>query len=60
MIVISDQKNPTLYFGNLSKYAAKIKEKKSSIVFLGETFAFGIIGDKTAVDFAALEAVLKK
>jgi hypothetical protein len=60
VIIISDQKNPTLYFGNLAKYAAKIKDKKSSIVFLGETFAFGLIGDKALVDFAALEAILKK
>lgn len=49
-----------MYFGNLSKYAAKIKAKKSSIVFLGETFAFGLIGDKETVDFKGMEAVFKK
>lgn len=60
VVIISDQKNPTLYFGNLSKYAAKIKAKKSAVVFLGETFVFGLIGDKSVVNFGAIEGLLKK
>jgi hypothetical protein len=42
IVIRSDHKNPTLYFGNLSKYALKLKNKNSSIVFVGNSFVFGI------------------
>lgn len=59
VIVRSEHKNPTLYFGNLSKHAIKLKESGSSIVFLGDTFVFGLLTDKSHLDFGEFKEMVK-
>lgn len=51
MVVKSEHKNPTLYFGNLSKYAPILKEKASSVVFVGSSFVFGLVTQEQHLPF---------
>lgn len=55
VVIHSDHKNPTLYFGNLSKHAVNLKKANSSIVFIGDTFVFGLLTDNSHLDFAAFK-----
>lgn len=57
----SDAAAPTFYFSFVPQYAAKLKEMGRGVVFLGETFVFGLIGDKPNADLLkALEGTCKQ
>ncbi len=49
-LVMSDQADPTLYFSNLSSFAPQLKDSKRGIVFLGDKFVIGLLGDPTVFD----------
>lgn len=42
----SDEPQATMYFGFVPQYAADIKEKTRGVVFIGESYIFGMVGVK--------------
>ncbi len=57
--VRSDQDAPTIYFTLLGQFAAPMKEKGKGIVFLGENFCLGLMGNKTLFDYKIIEEICK-
>ena len=58
-LVPSDQPSPTLYFSFLKNYSEMLKQSQKGIVFLGETFIYGMLGDPTALDLSALKSFVE-
>jgi alanyl-tRNA synthetase len=57
----SDAAAPTFYFSFVPSYAAKLKETGRGVIFIGETFVFGLVGHNNNADMLkALEAECKK
>ena len=50
--------NPTLYFSFLTHHAAALKEKGKGIVYVGNTFFFGVVGKENAFDITELKEIL--
>jgi hypothetical protein len=48
----TDETNPRLFISTLPNFAEKLRETKKGVVFIGETFFYGILGNPTAYDFA--------
>ena len=59
-LVESDHDDPTLYFSHLNQYASQLKSANKGILFLGETFVFGLFGSKDMVNVKDLEEKLKE
>jgi len=59
-LFMTDEKDPTLYFSNLEPYAAKLKDAKKGIIFLGDNFIIGILGDPKAFDPKTLNQFILK
>jgi len=43
-LILSDEKNATLYFSHLAKFASEIHSKKKGVIFVGNNFIFGLLG----------------
>jgi len=41
----SDQSNPTLFISSMPQFAAELKTQGKTCVFLGKTFAYGLVGN---------------
>ena len=48
--VRSEQPTATLYFSFMPSYAAKLKEAGAGVIFFGESFVFGLIGNNKSAD----------
>ncbi|OMJ66344.1 hypothetical protein SteCoe_36834 [Stentor coeruleus] len=59
-IVNSDQITPTLYFSILKEHAQDMKKAGKGVVFVGEKFLYGLLGDKRVLDFDGFLEVLKR
>ena len=55
VVVRSDESSPTMYISNLPNYAQQLHEGKKGVIFVGETFLYGILGDPTIFDVSKLE-----
>ena len=60
LVVKSGEATPTLYIANMPQYAEKLQKAAKGVVFVGEGFAYGLLGDGQALDAAALDAELKQ
>lgn len=49
VMLSSKEKNPRIFFSFLASYAQDIKEKKKGVIYIGENFLFGIIGEDKAL-----------
>jgi alanyl-tRNA synthetase len=54
-LIRTDQANPTLFIGNCPKAALDLQKAKKGIVYVGATFMYGLLGDKSLFDPKALE-----
>jgi len=59
VIFKSDESEATLYFSFLGACAFDLKERNKSIIYVGETFLYAILGDSKALDLEKLKAELK-
>ncbi len=59
-LIRSDQPNPTIYFSFLPQFAEELKAKEKSVLFLGSSFAFGILGNPASLNLDALETLCKE
>jgi hypothetical protein len=46
------------FISTVPNFAAKLKAARKGIVFVGDTFLFGLLGDTTTFDVKALDAFL--
>lgn len=59
--VKSDAAAPTLYFSQLPRYAATLKEQNKGIIFIGANYVLGLIGNSESQDMiTAVEALCKE
>ena len=56
----SDEPNATIYFSFLGASALDLKEKGKSLIFVGESFIYGILGNPKVLDLEKLKALLKE
>jgi alanyl-tRNA synthetase len=54
IVVASDAASPTMCISGLPVFAKGFAEKKKGIVYVGETWMYGLLGDTTAYDTAPL------
>ena len=60
LVVRSSESTPTLYIANMPQYAEKMKKAAKGVVFVGEGFAYGLLGDGTALQASAIDTQLKQ
>jgi hypothetical protein len=60
VLIESDQQNPTLYFSFLKEHADSLKKAGKGVVFVGENFVYGLLGNPGAVNLEAFGNVLKE
>jgi len=59
--VKSDAAAPTLYFSQLPKYAASLKEQNKGLIFIGSNFVLGLIGNAESQEIVStVEALCKE
>lgn len=58
--VKTDFDSPTLFFSYIPQYAQELQQKGKGVIFLGETFAWGLIGKSGQFDITALEQACKE
>lgn len=58
LVITSEHSDPTVYFSNMGQYASAMKEKRKGVVFIGESFIFGLVGNKEYVDIESLKEKL--
>jgi len=58
--VLSDKKDPSIYFSNMDAFAPELSKHKKGIIFYNERFIYGLIGDKTLVNDVELKQVLEE
>lgn len=46
----SEEKNATVYFSFLATYAKNLKERNKGVVYVGEKFIYGILGNSKQID----------
>jgi len=49
-VIITEKNEPTLYFSNLAKYAENLQKLQKGIIFVGENFVIGLLGNKQILD----------
>ena len=57
--VTTDQENPTIYFSYLPPHAQALKDHGKAVIFIGETFIFGLLGNPGLLDVQALLPFLR-
>ena len=50
----SEEKNATIYFSFLANYAKGLKDGGKGVVYVGEKFIYGILGDAKQIDLEAV------
>ena len=58
LVVRSAEPTPTLYIANMPQYAERMKKAGKGVVFVGEGFAYGLLGDGAALDANTLQSEL--
>ena len=56
----SEEKNATIYFSFLANYAKGLKDGGKGVVYVGEKFIYGILGDAKEIDLEAVQNYLEK
>jgi len=51
----TEEPNPTLFISNLPQFANRLKEKKKSVVVVGSSFFYALLGEVEAIDQQKLE-----
>ena len=54
----TDESNVRLLISILPNFAEKLRENKKGVVFIGETFLYGILGDPSSYDFISLQPIM--
>lgn len=52
-LIKSDEATATLYISNMSDYVQQLKDQGKTIIFVGESFAYGIVGNPAMFDVEA-------
>lgn len=58
--VLSDKKDPSIYFSNMDSFAPELSKHKKGIIFYNERFVYGLIGDKTLLNEAEFKHLLEE
>ena len=58
VVIESEHGDPTLYFSHMSQYASGLKEAGKGVIFIGDSFIFGLLGDKDMVNLEELQELL--
>jgi hypothetical protein len=58
IIYYSNEPNATLFIGNMPAYAAKIKELGKNVIYVGDSFMYGLLGNSALLPAAELETYL--
>lgn len=58
--VLSDKKDPSIYFSSMDAFAPELAKNKKGIIFYNERFVYGLIGDKTLINDAELKQMLEE
>jgi len=56
----SDDSNPSLPIREVPQFAARLKSAKKGVVFLGESWLYGLLGDPSLFDLQKLEAAISR
>ena len=56
----SEEKNATIYFSFLANYAKGLKDGGKGVVYVGEKFIYGILGDAKEIDLEAVQNYFEK
>jgi alanyl-tRNA synthetase len=59
-VVRTDVDGCTMYISALPAFAARLKAAGKSVVFVGDSFLYGLLGDAAALDVKALDAQVKQ
>lgn len=59
-VVRSDSDTATMYISNLPPFASRLKAAGKGIVFVGDSFICGLLGDAAALDAKALDTLIKQ
>ena len=57
-VILSQEKNATIYFNFFGAYAQQLQTAKKGLVFVGKTFIHGIIGEKNALNGKELSDIV--
>jgi len=57
-VIRSESDNPTIYIGQMPNFAVQLKESKKGVLFLGDNFLYGLLGDAALFDVKKIEAAL--
>lgn len=58
--ILSDKKDPSIYFSYMDGYAPELAKHKKGIIFYNDKFVYGLIGDKTIFNDAEFKQVLEE
>ena len=59
LLVRSSEPTSTLYISNMPQHAQRLHESGKGVVFVGDGFVYGLLGDGAALDVADVEAALR-
>jgi alanyl-tRNA synthetase len=59
-VYTSNEPNATLFISNMPSYAAKLKEQGKGVIFIGDTFVYGLLGNAELYNAKELESVLAR
>ena len=57
--VKSDQSDPTIYFSFLPQFAEELQKLGKGLVFIGDTFVVGLLGNPTLLNVPSIEEACK-
>jgi len=60
VIFRSDEENPTIYFSYLGGAGQDLKERGKSLIYIGETFIYGVLGNPQVLNIDKLKEEVKR
>eukprot|EP00699_Malawimonas_sp_californiana_P001045 EC714811.1.p2 GENE.EC714811.1~~EC714811.1.p2 ORF type:complete len:132 (+),score=52.26 EC714811.1:3-398(+) len=58
--VETDADSPTTFISNCPAWAQRLRDAKKGLVFVGDNYAYGLLGDASLLDVGALEKAVQE